>query len=276
MNNKNILDFFYSKATNRIKAQYEMAHQPKYGDILPTNPKLLSYILNCKTTTKNNPYLITDGAIYALLNSDYFQFNTESEILWGNEEEILSYIEDLFVLLWHEYISSSIEIDSEYYQCDYLPFAKHFVIKNTIVNENNEFIEVLFQTSKEDILLNYETVSYDAIKYVFKKNKNWFISEWLKFVSETKTFTKLNKIIDSFVSKIFVPNLVRNSPSENSSLGIRAKNLLESDLSVKDQEIKIWGWNTLDEQIKYELFKASLSYVNNLERIFEMQNGSIK
>ena len=272
MNNKAILDFFYGKASNRIKAQYEMAKQPKYCDILPSNPKLLSYILNCKTTAKNNPYLITDGAIYALLNKDYFQFNTESEILWGKKEEILSYIEDLFVLLWHEYISSSPEISSEYYQCDYLPFAKHLVIKNAIANENNEFIEVLFRVSKEDILSNYETISYEAIKYIFKKNKNWFIPEWLKFVSKTKTFTKLNRIIDSFVSEIFVPNLLLNSPSENSSLGIRAKNLLESDLSVKDQEIKIWGWNTPDEQIKYELFKASLSYVNHLERIFEMQN----
>lgn len=274
MNNKNILDFFYSRATKRIKAQYERAHQPKYCDILPSNPKLLSYILNCKTTTKNNPYLITDGAIYALLNSDYFQFNTETEIPWGKEEEIDLYIEDLFFLLWEEYISSSLEINSKYYQCDYLPFAKHLAIKNAIVNENNEFLEVLFQTSKEDILLNDKTISYEAIKYVFKKNKEWFKTEWHNFASKTTTFTKLNKIIDSFVSDIFVPKLKDNFPSENSSLGIRAKNLLESDLSVKDQEIKIWGWNNLDEQIKYELFKASLSYVNNLEQIFEMQNNN--
>ncbi len=274
MNHEIVLEFFYSKATNRIKTQYERAHQPKHRDIIPSNPKLLSYILNCKTTTKNNPYLITDGAIYHLLKSDYFQFNTEAEILWGTEDEILSYIEDLFILLWQEYIPSYQEIKSEYYQCDYLPFAKHLVAKNAIVNENNEFLEALFQTTKDTLLSNDKTISDAAIKYVFKKNENWFKSEWLEFVSKTKTFTKLNKIIDSFVSEKFVPNLLLNSPSENSSLGIRAKNLLESDLSVKDLEIKICGWNTLDERIKYELFIASLSYINKLERIFEMQNNA--
>ena len=277
MINKDILDFFYSKATNRIKIQYEMAHRPKQRDILPTNPKLLSYILNCKTTAKNNPYLITDGAIYALLESDYFQFNDESEILWGTEEEILSYLEDLFIKLWQEYIPAYPEIiESEYYQCDYLPFAKYLVLNNAIVKENNEFLEVLFGISKDEILSNYTNEFNKSIKYVFKRNENWFESEWLDFVSKTKTFTKLDKLIDSFVSEKFIPKLFANKPSEKSSLGIRVKNLLESDLSVKDKEIRLWGFENLEEKIKSELFKASLAYVDELERIFKMQNNDIR
>lgn len=278
MNNIKILDFFYSKAQQRIEAAYNAYNEVnhlKYSDILPSNPKLLSYIINGKTTTKNNPYLITAGAIDALVAIKKFPLKTAKEILWGNQEEIDLYIEDLFFLLWEEYISSSQEINSEYFQCDYLPFAKHLVIKNAIVNENNEFLEVLYQTSKEELLLNDKIITNESIKYIFQKNKEWFQTEWEAFASKTSTFTKLNKIIDSFVSDIFVPKLKENTPIERTSLGIRAKNLLESDLYVKDQEIKVWGWNNCDEQIKYKLFKLSLSYLDELEQIFKMRSGNI-
>lgn len=273
MENKAILNFFYSKATNRIKEQYERANCPKYDDIIESNPKLLSYILNCKTTEKNNPYLLTDGAIYALKKSDYFNFKNETEILWGKEEEIESYIEDLFILLWQEYITFYEKIDSEF-KCDYLPFVKYYVLNKKISDENKEFSEVLFELPGGSEGENYEMMALEAIKYVFRKNKNWFKSEWKKFIETHKTYTKLNKKIYFFVKESLVPYLEKNSPSAHSSLGIRAKTLLEADLSVKDQEIKVWGGNN-DDQVKFQLFKASVSYVNHLERIFELQNKDI-
>ena len=132
---ENIADFFYQKASDRIRQEVENCNL-RYVDILYPDPKQISRIIN-NNRQRNNPYLINDSALecsYKLENEKEYSpcglvpnlsFNSKQEALWGKDDEIRAYIHDLFVLLWNEVCIDRKRIDSELYLCDYIPYAKY-------------------------------------------------------------------------------------------------------------------------------------------------------
>lgn len=132
---ENIADFFYKKASDRIKHKVKDSNL-RHVDILYPDPKQISRIIN-NNRQRNNPYLINDSALessYKLEDIEKFipcglvpnlNFNSKKEVLWGTDVEICSYIHDLFMLLWNEVCINRKRIDSELYLCDYIPYAKY-------------------------------------------------------------------------------------------------------------------------------------------------------
>lgn len=132
---ENIADFFYQKASDRIRQKVENCNL-RYVDILYPDPKQISRIIN-NNRQRNNPYLINDSALecsYKLEDEEEYtpcglvpnlSFNSKQEALWGTDDEIRAYIHDLFVLLWNEVCIDRKRIDSELYLCDYIPYAKY-------------------------------------------------------------------------------------------------------------------------------------------------------
>lgn len=267
-----LLDFFYTRACDRINKRYDKKERPKLASLHEANPKIIGNILN-KTISKNdNPYLITPTAIEVLIREEFF--TNATEMLWGSKDEINEYIEPLFYLFWNTYVLNSEEIFSPY-MYDYLPYAEHWIYKEQIINQNEEkdkyFSEALFNTSKKELLEREKSIISETMNYIYRKNQDWFRKEWSDFTKKTKTYTKLDKKLDEFAQNEFLSNITTNIPTVKSSVGLRAKALLENDLCVKDKEIKFGGYNNEEEHIKFLNFMASLSHLKELEKISKLQ-----
>lgn len=269
-----LLNFFYEKACCRVKQKYEDNGSPKLTS-LHKNSKIIGNILKMKITANDNKYLITPTAKKVLLREKFFANATE--MLWGSKEEIDGYIEPLFYLFWDTYVLNSdiCEKIVSPYMYDYLPYAKHSIYKKQIIYQNNEddknFAEALFNTSKEELLDREESILSETMHFIYQKNQGWFRKEWENFTEETQIYAKLDKKLDKFAEKKFLPNITANTPTVSSSDGLLAKTLLERDLCVKDKEIKFWGYNDVDEHIKSQKFIAAFSYLEKLEETFKLQ-----
>lgn len=182
----NIMNFFYEKASRRIKTKINKSGL-KYIDICPNDSKQISWIVNNKRT-KNNRFLITDAMIlnrqkdegtknyikYGLLKK--LKFNTIDEILWGTEEEINSYIYDLFVLLWEE-VSNEIStygIDKDLFFCDYIPYAKYKSYWDILFSHENKYPALAYGIYEDDVVEKIDYAEKEAlIFYIKNANRNF-------------------------------------------------------------------------------------------------------
>lgn len=238
MDIENIMEFFYIKASKRIKREVEKSKLP-HQKIHMRDSKQISWIINNKRT-KNNRFLITDAIID---NCDSFgnpdgllhklSFKNRKEILWGADKEIESYLPELFKLLWDEIVSedSFYNIDKELFLCDYIPYAKYRTFGNIIFSQDNAYPAIMYGIYEDDIIEKNDYVEKDAFIYLYNRCKHDFSNIFFEFANERDSFHKINHYFQkSFIEKLFIPMLVRYKPNGN-SLGLRTKSLIESDLS---------------------------------------------
>lgn len=268
-----IAEFFYEKTSQRVNLKWGENHLSQ-DDIVKSNRKLFSHVINCKITG-DNPYLLTPTSMSGIRKN--LGFKDDAELMFGTRLEIEEYAEELFGLFFDEYIVASNDIfPKDTYQifyCDYLPYAKNCASLDLLSGKNlkkndREFREALLNTTRKDLIRNLEKLTDKARHFVYLKNRKWFLEELFRFTDNTPSYIKFPKRIDTFAKEIFVKKIKENIPTGRNSLGIRTKELFESDLAIIDQELRVYGWQNDEEEYKYKLFSASLSYINNLEKIF--------
>ena len=179
MNIEKIAEFFYFKASKRIGEHINKSGL-SYSKIHKPDHKQISRIVNNKRTP-NNPFLICDAVIInyyldettgnhiccGLLGTPELNFNNAKEILWGTDEEISSYIFDLFILLWEEVSSSpQYQLDTELYLCDYVPYAKYSSYWNILFSETNIYPALYYSIREDDVVENIDPARENAIKYL--------------------------------------------------------------------------------------------------------------
>lgn len=272
MNINVILDFFYCRASKRIKekvTESKLTHR----EIYMRDSKQISWIIN-NNRTKNNRFLITDAVIE---NCDDFSepdgllaklpFRNRKEILWGTDDEIECYLPLLFELLWDEvsYQDNPNHIDKELYLCDYIPYAKYNTYWNILFSESNIYPAISYGIMEDDVINNIDKAREQAYIFLYNKYKNIFKKVFVEFVEKTDSFHKINQVfLDNFIRAKFIPMLIQNKPN-SSSLGIRVKNLIEADLS----HVASLVLNNDDIEQKYysKLINASSTYIVSLEKI---------
>ena len=285
MNIDKILNFFYEKTSQRIKTKIEESGV-KQKDIYPDDPKIISSVVNNRRT-KNNRFLIRDGIVATISKKDgaeygflpKLSFESRQEILWGSNEEINSYIYDLFVLLWEEVSSetSSYGIDKDLLLCDYIPYAKYKSYWNIIFSSENKYSAIAYGIYEDDVVGKIGCAEKKALMFLYQKCQQEFLSNFEEFAKNTLTFYKINQAFKKdFIEESFVPLLKKHTP-DSSSLGLRVRDLIYSDLShcaplVHEEE-------TEDCSYLKKLISATSSYVLALENIqkdmlISMQNGS--
>lgn len=275
MNIDKILDFFYEKTAQRIKTKIKESGL-KYEDIDLGDPKIISFVVHNKRT-KNNRFLIRDGIVNSFLQT--LNFKTKQEILWGTNEEINTYIYDLFGLLWEEVSSetSMYGIDKELLLCDYIPYAKCKAYWNIIFSSENKYPAISYGIYEDYVVENIDHTESNALMFLYEKCQQEFLSIFEKFTNETISFSKINKVfITNFIEASFVPLLKKHTP-DSSSLGLRVRNLIYSDLSHSAP--LVYGEETENSSYLKRLSKATSSYILALEDIqqdmlISMQNGS--
>lgn len=277
---------FYKRLSNRVRVRIEnnnLSHQQIY----PPDHKLISRIINNKRT-KNNPFLVNDSVISTYFPNDSgklmeigllpkLEFNSVSELLFGNEEEINCYLHELFHLLWalvtDEENNYAIDeennhaIDEELYLCDYIPYARIKSYYDILYNVNNTIPDIHFGVSRDILFNNFTQIEEDANNYIYKRYATDFKRIFLDFVNNTDTFHMIYREFDKFIQNKFVPMLIEKEP-DFSSLGLRVRDLIKHDLSKVGPIVEQALCNKLrpDPTLK-NLINATSNYILQLEKI---------
>lgn len=275
MYTERIAEFFYKRASKRIKEKIKQSRL-SYEEIYFRDPKQISWIVN-NTRGKNNKFLIcdavienygADGSIGLLPKLD---FKSKQEILWGDKEEILSYLPKLFEVIWEELPKEM--IDKELYLCDYIPYAKYNTYWEILFHStysNKHYPALLYGIDECDVISSREPSKKNAIGHLYKKCSKRFTEIFFQFAAATDSFHMIPKKLEmNFIESLFLPMLDTVKPDE-SSLGLRVKNLIIADLSQSAE--LILGIKPSNEEIR-SLIYASSKYIVELEKIHEKIEG---
>lgn len=287
---ESIAEFFYKKASARVKIKVEES-KLKHKEILYPDPKQISRIIN-NNRQRNNKFLINDSALetsYVDENNKSVStglipslpFNSPKEVLWGTDKEITEYLHDLFTLLWDEVCVRNKLIDSDFYLCDYVPYAKYSTYwkilfeSDTINDPRFSFVEydgkmlhfpAMFFGIKEDTVIeNIDSARSDALEFFYAKCKDDLFKSFIEFAEENDSFHMLNNRIKSdLIEKRFLPLMEKYKP-DASSLGLRVKDLILEDLSYC--AALVCNRNIDNPDYRKQLINASSDYILRLEKI---------
>jgi hypothetical protein len=98
---KKTCDLIYRLASARIRQKYDewkkgQSYSNAMIEFYPTDRKLFGYVLKGERK-KDNPYLLTPKLVEVILEK--LDFNDKNEVYWGQEDEVSSYLEDLFTTI---------------------------------------------------------------------------------------------------------------------------------------------------------------------------------
>lgn len=286
MNMETIMEFFYKRASKRVRIKVESSGKT-HSKIYKNDPKIISKIIN-NHRMRINRFLITDAAI----SSSYFDtdenalistgllhnldFTNKKEILWGTGEEIKNYLPDLFKMLWDELPDkdSEYQIDKDFILLDYVPYAENSAYFDLILSFNYDRpFMVLYGRSEDVVLHNQEKYKQKAFEFLYLKCAKEFEKIFDDFCSATDSFHKIDKVFKKeFIDTVFI-NLIKENIPDESSLGLRVKNIIKNDLSQSaDLIIKHRKTGQFDE-MKKRLLNAASTYALRLE---EIQNAMIE
>lgn len=263
------MSFLYESCAKRIRnriAQSKLSLRNIYSD----DPKILSAIQNNRRT-KKNPYLMCDRVFYGDTITKGLHglgFDKIQDVLWGTEAEIKLYAKELFTILFDDLCNNQIEpnLSLEDILCDYVPYSKDLTYWNLLFFNGNTLPAVFFGIREDTIIGEIDGNREKALLYLYNKCKNEFIAALIAFTSETDTFTKIDKVfLNDFVYKRFISLLKKFLPNET-SLGLRVKNLIVADLSHVSL---LMSRNESKEKQKYyrQIINASSDYILKLEKI---------
>lgn len=272
-----VLDFFYERASKRVKDKVVQSKLTA-KQIYKPDHKQISRIINNKRN-RNNRFLITDAVIqnsvvnpetgkyesYGLIEK--LEFKNEKEILWGTDTEINNYIFDLFKLLFTivSDANAPYNINRDLFLCDYIPYAEYSTYWNIIFSPQNKYPAIAYGIYEDSIISGIDSARDNALLFLYKKCKKEFHSSFDKFATETKSFHKIDKIFkENFIEKIFIPMLNKYTP-DSSSLGIRVRDLILSDLSHCASIV--YRDFQAEHTYKTNLINASSNYILALEKI---------
>ena len=218
-----IAEFFYKKTSKRVNEKWGENHLSQ-DDIVKSNRKLFSHVINCKITG-DNPYLLTPTSMSGIRKN--LGFKDDTELMFGTRQEIEKYAEELFGLFFDEYVVTPNDIfPKDTYQvfyCDYLPYAKNCASRDLLSGKNlkkndREFREALLNTTRKDLIRNIETLTDKARHFVYLKNRKWFLEELFRFTDNTPSYIKFPKRIDTFAKEIYVEKMKENIPTKSKEI----------------------------------------------------------
>lgn len=282
MSTKQIEEFFYSRASARIKERVENSAL-SHSRIYKPDHKQISRIINNKRTP-NNPFLICDAVIEnyyqddetgtsiacGLLHTPELKFHSIKEILWGTEKEISSYLPELFILLWEEVSASpKYQIDTESYLCDFVPYAKDSGYWDVFLSPTNIYPALFYGIREDTIIGDIDLARENAIIFLYNKCKDDFKTLFEKFTEEQKSFHMFKNIVKKdLLENLFIKMLKKYEP-DSSSLGLRVRDLIKSDLSHCAEQVV----STEKDPFYTALIHASQAYILALEKIQKLRTN---
>lgn len=275
--------YIFRKCVDRVEAK-RLSQDPVQPQIAlcREDKSLVSFFFNCKTGT-NNKYLITKRLInYKSNDSDeisgavpVFGFKNEHEVLWGDMVEFRNNLFPIFCLLIKDILDSDYEYKKiiENTLCDNIIYAKYSTfrsIKDTYDISLLENFGIYDESVADQAMNDYLEI---ALMHLYHKNKfeASFERIFLSFTNKYKDYAHIEKRL----YRDFLPNLLslleEYKPS-SSSLGLRVKTLIETDIIKAMDQIEAFKNNsdfctTPEYHINKEIIHASSQYIVELENI---------
>ena len=252
---------------------------------------LVSYFFNCKIGT-NNKYMITKRLLNYKNNETgelsgavpVLGFKNEHEVLWGDMVEFRSNLFPIFCLLIKDILESDNECKEtiENTLCDNIIYAKYSTFRAIKDTYDISLLENfgIYDESVEDRAMN----DYLEIALMHLYHKSMFEASFERiFLSFTKRYNDYTHI-EKRLYRDFLPDLLslleEYKPS-SSSLGLRVKTLIETDIIKAIDQIESYKacsdfCDTAEYQINKRIIDASSQYIVKLERIAQQSytNGT--
>lgn len=265
---ENLEDKFYKRIAKRVSDAIEKSGRSHF-DIFPSDYKLISPIINNKRG-KNNPYLLTPkvfGNEHEGLLS--LSFHSKKEIIWGSEEEIDSYLYELFVYL----ITSLLRDENRRFNdllYDYVPYAKYATLFEVLVPMNPKAARIypafFYGVREDDVFNNLEKAEEKAVKFLYQNCYFDFRRVFLDYTCKADNCREIvNTFKVEFINKRFIPMLEMHRPDEH-SLGLRVRNLILADLSTVPELIEP-NSKLINREAQKKLINASSTYIVRLEEV---------
>lgn len=284
----NTKEYIYKKCADRIRNRIKDREVSHY-DIYPGDEKIISRIINCNTNKKKNPYLIQDAVLdgyHKTGKDDYgrdiyehvgiipiLKFNNKQSVLWGTPYEIEESLAGIFRALIYDLIDNRIDtyLNVEDILCDHVKYSKYYTYWQLLFNSNNTVPAFYYGIFEDEIIENIDSARDCAIDYLYSKPnlKGSFHNAFMKFTSNTDSFSYLDKtIFDKLLYPYVIPLLQQYIPSAD-SLGLRVRDIILGDLSQTRALIFIpQNYNSICER----LILTSSKYIKQLE---DLQNEYI-
>lgn len=288
---KNSLEFIYENCANRIKEQKNKLDITAL-EIYPSDDKMISKITNNKRT-KNNRFLVTDRVLeyYSRDNKEIYgivsklNFNSKSEVLWGDKEEIKKYLPELFSMIFDDLLENFDKNELEKFFLDYVPYAKYAALNKLLegkemaekekrkkVTETNREMKLFsfmmaYGISEDDVIVkyyNYYENKEEIIDYLFLICYKNFLDIFLKFIDNTDSFHKIDKKFSDFVYGSFIP-MLKKTTDEKISLGKRVYNLVLNDISMSEKLLSNENICNFATNLMRNRIRVSSRYITELE-----------
>lgn len=272
-------NYIYSNCVDRVENRRlsEDPVQPQYA-LCPNDKPLVSNFFN-KKLGKNNKYLVTKKLLSMYSDNTeeltgavpVFGFTDEHEVLWGDDEEFLDNLYDIYIRLFIDLLNSNSVHNAliKMVLCDNIIFAKY----STLYDIKHKYkISLLDTFAVRDEMVskeNMNTYLKIALKHLYErpKFKDYFYEKFYKYTFLYKDFTN----IDDRLMKHFVPDLVKLLESytpQPQSLGLRVQTLISYDLiKVLDQLDETCNLSSKEYELNKKIIHASSLYISSLEDI---------
>lgn len=291
MKSNHSLEFIYENCANRIKERKNKINITSL-EIYPCDDKMISKITNNKRT-KNNRFLITDRVLeyYSKDNKEIYgivsklNFNSKSEVLWGNKKEIQEYLYKLFLRIFDDLLESPDKNKLETFFLDYVPYAKYTALYKILFRDEvakkelKQFSFLLaYGLSEDEVIneyLNFLTDKKEIINYLYKKYDKDFYEIFLSFVNQVQSFHKIDKIFSDFIEEKFI-QMLKTKIDERTSLGIRVYNIILEDISMTEKLLSNKNYDDYTSKITRNRIRVSSRYIVELEKLQKNEINMLK
>lgn len=275
--------YIFRKCVDRVEAK-RLSQDPVQPQIAlcKDDKSLVSYFFNCKIGL-NNKYLITKRLLnyYNKSTGEYsgavpvLGFKNEHEVLWGDKIEFRSNLFPIFCLLIKDILDSDYEYKEtiEKTLCDNIIYAKYSTfrsIKDTYDVSLLENFGIYDEFVEDHAMSDYLEI---ALMHLYHKNlfEESFGRIFLSFTERYKDYTH----IEDRLCKDFLPDflsLLEEYKPSSSSLGLRVKTLIETDIIKAIDQIDAYTNNTdfadtAEYKLNRQIISASSQYIVELEDI---------
>lgn len=257
----------YENCSNRIRNLIKEKNL-KHKDVFPTDPKMVSRIINRKTTDRN-PYLIQ----YAVLCEIASVLDLDNKtIIWGTNEEIefnlpiifQSIIFDLLVL------KNDISKEIDTILCGYIPYARYSAYRKLIIDESSTSQSITnahkYNIDYFELHSSIEARTDEAICFLYKQCHQEFLESYLRFTAKNNSLSMWHNKLMDWIKSDFIEILRPFTPTAD-SLGIRIMKLISTDYLYFPQTTMSCNEENSDINTIKKLIDATEKYITELENI---------
>lgn len=267
-----LIENLYISISDRVKEKMKEKNlEPKH--IYPKQPTTIQHIIENNRKNKNNKYLIPDYALYTTNGDEEYGLTvklkmTKKEIIWGTDEEIENYIQDLCIELFYIIDELNLFYDKEKKEPVLLDplltrniFYAIRIAYNSFDKKYDEFFKNFFLNLTDEMRFIY--TKEHSILVLYECCKNDFRKIYMEYIKTADTLSKIDKhFLNDFIIELFIPMLKKYAPigyEDNFIIMKLVKNNLEYLKNIEKRYPK-----TLFDTIANARTQSIFEYMNML------------